>query len=110
MTSLLYSANFVGYLGLALIIAVGCKTAFAGKTGGWLLAAGAVFFLFSRLFRFYAEPALVGPIHLEFTRGQITFVTALPTVTLALGFVLIPLGLLLLGLADKKAAGYSFEK
>jgi hypothetical protein len=109
MTSLLYSANFLGFLGLALIILVGCKTAFSGKVGGWLLASGAGLFLFSRLFRFYAEPALVGPIHLEFTRSQITFVSALPTITLALGIVLIPLGLLLLGLADKKA-GYSLEK
>ena len=98
MNELLESGNFAGLLGLSLMAYVGFRLARTGHLGGWLLAAGAGLFAFARLFRLYAEPLLHEPLHRSFNHFSVTLVTSLPTITFALGIILIPLGIVFIAL------------
>lgn len=98
MQALLNSGNFAGLLGLLLIVYVGIRLLRAGHHGGWLISVGAGLFIFSQLFRFYGEPYFHKPLHLTFNHFLITLVTSLSTITLSLGFLMIPLGLVLVAM------------
>lgn len=102
MASLLYSGNFVGYIGLALLVWVGVRLVRSGHHGGWLLSMGAALFAFSSLFQAYIEPLLVKPIHLTFSREMITLVTITPGMTLVLGFICLTLGLFMVAARQQK--------
>lgn len=102
MEALFQSGNFAGFLGLALLAWVGIHLVRAGSRGGWLLTSGAFFVAFSVIFKLYIEPSLVKPIHLSFSHSTITLITATPTLTLSLGSILIPLGLLMVAAAQQK--------
>lgn len=103
MNSLLHSGNIVGILGLLLMIWTGYRLVRSGHRGGWLLAVGSFSVCFSLVFRLYIEPLLVKPIHLSFSHSMITLVTITPTMTMTLGFLLIPLGLLMVAAQQQKA-------
>lgn len=102
MATLFHSGNLAGFVGLFLMVAVGLRLARQGHFGGWLLAAGAAFVGFSLIFRLYLEPLLQNPLHLTFSRTLITLVTMTPTMTLSLGFVLLPLGLFMIAARQQK--------
>lgn len=104
MNSLLNSGNLVGYLGLALIIFVGFRLGRQHQAGGWVLGLGAMLFLLSQLFSTYVAPRLAEAVLVSFSRTTIVMLSTLPVVTLVLGFVLIPLGLLLLSLGKSPEA------
>lgn len=114
MSTLFDSGNLVGYFGLALIIFVGFRVGRGGQLGGWLIAMGASFFLLSQLFSSYIAPSLAEAVLVSFSRPTIIAISTLPVVTLTLGFVLIPLGLVVLGLREIKegqsAGTLSLEK
>lgn len=102
MQALLNSGNLAGLLGLFLMVYVGIRLVRAGHLGGWLLSVGSGLFIFSQLFRFYGEPYFHKPLHLTFNHFLITLVTSLSTITLSLGFLLIPLGLVLVAMRHHK--------
>ncbi|GHC56910.1 hypothetical protein [Roseibacillus persicicus] len=95
MEHLLNSGNLAGICGLLLMVGVGFRLVRHGHRGGWFLSMGASLICFSIIFRLYLEPLLEKPLHLTFGRSLITIVTMTPTMTLSLGFILIPLGLLM---------------
>lgn len=102
MASLFHSGNLAGFVGLSLVIWVGLQLVRSGQRGGWLLALGAGSIAFSVVYRLYLEPLLVKPIHLTFSHGMITLATATPTISLTLGFILIPLGLFMVAAHQQK--------
>lgn len=102
MESLFYSGNLAGLVGLTLMVWVGFRLAKTGHVGGWLLSAGAGLVAFSLVYRLFIEPLLVKPIHLTFNHAMITLATATPTLSLTLGFVLIPLGLFMVAARQQK--------
>lgn len=109
MNALLNSGNLAGYLGLALIIFVGFRVGRGGQFGGWLLALGAFLFLASQLFSSYAMPVLAEAILVSFSRTTIIAISTLPVVALTLGFLLIPLGLVLLGIREMRSTHAASE-
>lgn len=107
MESLFNSGNIAGICGLLLMTGVGFRLVRHGHRGGWFLSAGSALVCFSIIFRLYVEPLLEKPLHLSFGHGVITLVTMTPTMTLSMGFILIPLGLLMVAArqhADRKLA------
>ncbi len=102
ISSLLNSGNLAGLLGLALMIWVGVRLILSGHRGGWLLSIGAGLVAFSMVYRLYLEPLLERPLHLTFTQTQIVLATAAPTISLTLGFLLIPIGLLMVAARQQK--------
>lgn len=109
MHTLLNSGNFAGLLGLVLMVYVGIRLGRVGHRGGWLIAVGSGLFVFSQLFRFYGEPYFHKPLHLTFNHFLITLVTSLSTITLSLGFLMIPLGLVLVAMRQGKTAASRSE-
>lgn len=102
MNSLLSSGNLFGIIGLGLMMWTGVQLIRGGHRGGWLLSVGAALVCFSLVFQLYLEPLLVNPIHLTFGHGLIALITMTPTMTLTLGFLLIPLGLLMVAAQQQK--------
>ena len=103
MNHLLNSGNFVGFIGLALMLFVGIRQAKEGKSGGWLLAGGSALFAFSRLYRMYWEPLFQKELHLTFSQFMVTFTTALGAITLVLGFMMMLLGFVFLALDNHRS-------
>ena len=102
MAILLRSGNFVGYIGLALLIWVGIRLVRSGHRGGWLLTMGAGLVTFSSIFHMFINPLLVNPVHLTFSRTMITLVTVLPPLTLTFGFMFLALGLFIVAAREEK--------
>lgn len=102
MSLLFQSANFVGFLGLSLIIWVGIRLILSGHRGGWLLSLGAAAVTFSFICRLFLAPLINEPLHLSFSYNQIAAVTALPAILLSIGFLLIPLGLFVVAARQEK--------
>ena len=102
MTSLFQSGNFAGLLGLMLMIWVGIRLIRSSHGGGWLLVVGSALVAFSVVYRLYIEPLLQSPLHLSFTHNQIILATVAPAICLAVGFLLIPLGLLMVAARQQK--------
>ncbi|MGJ8726585.1 MAG: hypothetical protein ACSHYB_18720 [Roseibacillus sp.] len=102
MASLLHSGNFVGYIGLTLLVWVGIRLVRSGHRGGWLLSSGAILVAFSMIYPAYIAAMLVNPIHLTFSREVITLLTMTPTMSLTLGFVFLTLGLFMVAARQQK--------
>ena len=102
MSDLLYSGNIIGLFGLALIAWVGFRLVRTGHRGGWLVAAGALLFASAILYNLYAVPLMHRPLHLSFSHNMIALATAAPTLLRTLGFILMPLGLLLVVARQQK--------
>ena len=103
MKTLLYSGNFLSYIGLALLIWVGFRLVRSGRRGGWLLSFGTGLVAFSFIFRMFINPLLVNPIHLSFSREMITLVTMTPPVTFVVGFMILALGLFMVAAGEQNA-------